>query len=182
VPEAALREGALRETAAWSPETLAAPNEADEINSSAAHGFVFDFCGVEIDRDTGEIRIDRYVTMHDAGAILNQTLFDGQVMGGFAHGVGIALMERLVYGEDGGMVSGSFLDYALPRAGDVPSPVILHQETPSPVTPLGAKGVAEGNSMSTPVCLANAVADALGVRDVTLPLTSARVRELIRDV
>lgn len=175
-------EAALRETAAWSPETLAAPNEADEINSSAAHGFVFDFCGVEIDRDTGDIRIDRYVTMHDAGAILNRTLFDGQVMGGFAHGVGIALMERLVYGEDGGMLSGSFLDYALPRAGDVPSPVILHQETPSPVTPLGAKGVAEGNSMSTPVCLANAVADALGVADVTLPLTPARVRELIRDV
>ena len=162
MPETALRETALRETAAWSPETLAAPNDADEINSSAAHGFVFDFCGVEIDRDTGEVRIDRYVTMHDAGAILNRTLFDGQVMGGFAHGVGIALMERLVYGEDGEMVSGSFLDYALPRASDVPSPVILHQETPSPVTPLGAKGVAEGNSMSTPVCIANAVADALG--------------------
>jgi 2-furoyl-CoA dehydrogenase large subunit len=182
VPETALREQALRETAAWSPETLAAPNEADEINSSAAHGFVFDFCGVEIDRETGEIRIDRYVTMHDAGAILNQTLFDGQVLGGFAHGVGMALMERLVYAEDGGLLSGSFLDYALPRAGDVPPPMILHQETPSPVTPLGAKGVAEGNSMSTPVCLANAVADALRIRDVTLPLTPARVRELIRDV
>ncbi|HEX3882759.1 MAG TPA: xanthine dehydrogenase family protein molybdopterin-binding subunit [Stellaceae bacterium] len=175
-------ETALRETVAWSPETLAAPNEADEINSSAAHGFVFDFCGVEIDRDTGIVRLDNYVTMHDAGTILNQTLFDGQVMGGFAHGVGTALMERLVYGEDGGLLSGSFLDYALPRAGDVPAPVILHQETPSPVTPLGAKGVAEGNSMSTPVCIANAVADALGVRDVTLPLTPARVRALIRDV
>lgn len=182
VPEAALREGALRETAAWSPETLAAPNDADEINSSAAHGFVFDFCAVEVDRDTGDIRIDRYVTMHDAGAILNRTLFDGQVMGGFAHGVGIALMERLAYDDDGGMLSGTFLDYALPRAVDVPSPVLLHQETPSLVTPLGAKGVAEGNSMSTPACIANAVADALGVRDVTLPLTPGRVRELIGDV
>jgi len=172
-------ETALRETVAWSPETLAAPNEADEINSSAAHGFVFDFCGVEIDRNTGIVRIDRYVTMHDAGTILNSTLFDGQVMGGFAHGVGTALMERLVYGEDGAMLSGSFLDYALPRAGDVITPVILHQETSSPVTPLGAKGVAEGNSMSTPVCVANAVADALGVPDIALPLTSARVREML---
>ena len=80
------------------------------------------------------------------------------------------------------MVPPWFLDYAVPRASDVPSPIILHQETPSPVTPLGAKGVAEGNSMSTPVCIANAVADALGVDDVSLPLTPAKVRELLRDV
>jgi len=175
-------ETALRETVAWSPETLAPPNEADEINSSAAHGFVFDYCGVEIDRETGAATIDRYVTMHDAGRILNRALFDGQVMGGFAHGVGAALKEEFVYGEDGSLLSGSFLDYAIPVAADVPAPAILHRETPSPVTPLGAKGVAEGNSMSTPVCIANAVADALGVRDVTLPLTAARVRALLRDV
>lgn len=173
---------ALRETAAWSPAALVAPNEADEINSSAVYGFVFDFCGVEVDRDTGIVRFDRYVTMHDAGRILNRTLFDGQVMGGFAHGVGMALKERLVYAEDGAMLTGSFLDYAIPVASEVPAPVILHQETPSPVTPLGAKGVAEGNSMSTPVCVANAVADALGVAEVSLPLTPARVRELLRRV
>jgi 2-furoyl-CoA dehydrogenase large subunit len=175
-------DAALRETIAWSPEILAAPDDADRINSSAVYGFVFDFCGVEIDRETGEVRIDRYVTMHDAGRILNRELFDGQVQGGFAHGIGAALMERFVYGEDGAFLTGSFLDYALPRAADVPSPAILHQETPSPVTPLGAKGVAEGNSMSTPACIANAIADALGVSDVTLPLTPARVRELLRDV
>jgi len=172
----------LRETVAWSPDTLAAPNDADEINSSAVHGFVFDFCGVEVERETGAVHIDRYVTMHDAGRILNRTLFDGQVQGGFAHGVGAALMESFVYDADGAFLTGSFMDYALPRAGDVPAPQILHQETSSPVTPLGAKGVAEGNSMSTPVCIANAVADALGVADVTLPLTAARVRELLRDV
>jgi 2-furoyl-CoA dehydrogenase large subunit len=172
----------LRETVAWSPDTLAAPNDADEINSSAVHGFVFDFCGAEIERETGAVRIDRYVTMHDAGRILNRTLFDGQVQGGFAHGVGAALMESLVYDADGAFLTGSLMDYALPRARDVAAPLILHQETPSPVTPLGAKGVAEGNSMSTPVCIANAVADALGVADVTLPLTAARVRELLRDV
>ena len=170
---------ALRETVFWTPPSLTAPNEADEINSSAAYGFVFDFCGVEIDRNTGEVRIDKYVTFHDAGCILNPLLFDGQIDGGFAMAVGAALFERFVYDDDGGLLTGSFADYAVPKASDVATPVILHRETPSSVTPLGAKGVAEGNSMSTPVCIANAVADALGVADLTLPLTPARVAGLI---
>ena len=83
--------------------------------------------------------------------------------GGFAMAIDAALYERLVYAEDGGLVTGSLLDYALPTAAMIPELEILHQETQSPVTPLGAKGVAEGNSMSTPACIANAVADALGV-------------------
>jgi len=172
---------ALRETVFWTPPELAAPNDADEINSSATYGFVFDFCGVEIDRDTGVVRIDKYVTLHDAGRILNRTLYDGQVHGGFANGVGAALYEEFVYGADGDFLTGTFLDYAVPRAHDVPSPVILHIESPSPVTPLGAKGVAEGNAMSTPVCIANAVADALGVAEVTLPLTPPRVLALLKN-
>jgi len=90
------------------------------------------------------------------------------------------LHERLVYAEDGGFVTGSLLDYALPTASMIPELEILHQETPSPVTPLGAKGVAEGNSMSTPVCVANAVADALGMPQVNLPLTPERVLEMVR--
>ena len=170
---------ALRETVFWTPPSLQAPNEADEVNSSVTYGFVFDFCGIEIDHDTGEVRIDKYVTFHDAGRILNLTLFDGQVYGGFAMAVGAALLERFVYGDDGDFLTGSFADYAVPTARDIPTPMILHRATPSPVTPLGAKGVAEGNSMSTPVCIANAVADALGVADLTLPLTPARVAELI---
>jgi 2-furoyl-CoA dehydrogenase large subunit len=89
-------------------------------------------------------------------------------------------MEEFVYGEDGGFLTGTFLDYAVPTARDIPEPMILHMETPSPVTPLGAKGVAEGNAMSTPVCIANAVADALGVDSVTLPLTPPRVLELLK--
>lgn len=173
-------DAALRETVFWTPPELAAPNDSDEINSSAAHGFVFDFCGVEIDPETGVVRIDKYVTLHDAGRILNRTLYDGQVYGGFANGVGAALYEEFVYGEDGSFLSGTFLDYAVPTARDVPSPVILHMETPSPVTPTGAKGVAEGNAMSTPVCIANAVADALGVDDVALPLTPPRVLALLK--
>jgi 2-furoyl-CoA dehydrogenase large subunit len=171
---------ALRETVFWSPSMLEAPNAADEINSSAVYGFVFDFCGVEIDRDTGVICIDKYVSLHDAGRILNPALFDGQVRGGFAMAIGAALYERLVYAEDGGLLTGSFADYAVPTAAMIPELKILHMENPSPVTPLGAKGVAEGNAMSTPVCIANAVADALGAAEISLPLIPQRVLELLR--
>jgi 2-furoyl-CoA dehydrogenase large subunit len=173
---------ALRETVFWSPAELAAPTEADEINAAAAYGFVFDYCGVEIDRDTGRVRIDKYVTMHDAGRILDRALVEGQVQGGFAQGLGAALHESLDYDEGGAFLSGSFADYTLPTACEVPEPVILHMESPSGVTPLGAKGVAEGNAMSTPVCVANAVADALGAADVELPLTPGRLAALLEHV
>jgi 2-furoyl-CoA dehydrogenase large subunit len=171
---------ALRETVFWSPSVLEAPNAADEINSSAVYGFVFDFCGVEVDRDTGVISIDKYVSLHDAGRILNPALFDGQVCGGFAMAIGAALYERFVYAEDGGFLTGSFADYAVPTASMIPELEILHMESPSPVTPLGAKGVAEGNAMSTPVCIANAVADAIGLAEISLPLTPERLLELLR--
>lgn len=172
-------EPALRETVFWTPPQLDAPTEADEVNSSLAYGFIFDFCGVEVDRDTGQLRIDRYVTMHDAGKLLNPALVDGQIRGGFANALGAVLGEEFAYGADGSFLSGTFADYPVPTACEVPEPVILHMETPSPFTPLGAKGVGEGNCMSTPVCVANAVADALGISDIRLPLTPSRVGELI---
>ena len=171
---------ALWETVFWSPSVLEAPNAADEINSSAVYGFVFDFCGVEVDRDTGVIHIDKYVSLHDAGRILNPALLDGQVRGGFAMAIGAALYERFVYVDDGGFLTGSFADYAVPTASMIPELEILHMESPSPVTPLGAKGVAEGNAMSTPVCIANAVADALGVPEISVPLTPEHMLELLR--
>jgi 2-furoyl-CoA dehydrogenase large subunit len=174
-------EPALRETAFWTPPELEPPNERDEINSSGTYGFIFDFCGVEVDRDTGRARIDKYVTMHDAGTLINPALVDGQVRGGFANAVGAAFYEELAYREDGSFVSGSFADYLVPTACEVPEPLILHRSTPSPVTPLGAKGVGEGNCMSTPVCLANAVADALDVRDIALPMTPARLLALVAE-
>ena len=169
---------AIRETVFWTPAELTAPTEADEVNSSLCHGFIFDFCGVEVDRVTGKVRIDRYVTMHDCGRILHPGMVDGQVRGGFAQAVGAALYEELSYGDDGAFLSGTFADYLLPTATEVPAPEILHIETPSPFTPLGAKGVGEGNCMSTPVCLANAVADALGVETIDLPLTPAKLAAL----
>ncbi len=172
-------EPALRETAFWSMPQHEAPDDQDRINSSGVYGFIFDYCGVEVDPSTGRLSIDKYVTMHDAGRILHPAMVNGQIQGAFAHAVGAALFEEFRYSPDGGFLSGTFADYLVPTACEIPDALILHMETPSPFTPLGAKGVGEGNCMSTPVCLANAVADALGVEDVVLPLTPCRLSELM---
>lgn len=172
-------QAATSATVQWSPPQLEAPDSGDRANSSLTYGFVFDFCGVEIDRDTAQVRIDRYVTLHDAGVLLNPAIADGQVRGAFAQGLGAALYEELVYGDDGAFLSGTFADYLLPTTVEVPDPQILHFCSPSLFNPLGAKGIGEGNCMSTPVCIANAVADATGVVDVRLPLLPARVAEWI---
>ena len=173
----------LRETAFWSPETLAAPDAQDRVNTSAAYGFVFDVCGLEVDPDTGGVRVDRYITAHDAGRLLNPALADGQICGAFAQGLGAALLEEFHYGRDGSFQSGTLADYLMPTACEAIDPVIVHLETPSPFTPLGAKGLGEGNNMSTPVCIANAFADALrplrDVADVRLPLTPTKVLDLL---
>ena len=173
-------EPGISEIGVWSAPELEPPNDADQINTSLTYGFVFDYCGVEVDRDTGRVRIDRYVTTHDSGKLLNPLLADGQVYGGYAWGIGAALSEEFVYGEDGSFLSGSFADYLCPTACEVPEPLILHMETPSPFTPLGAKGIGEGNAMSTPVCIANAVADATGIKDLRLPLTPSKLAGLIQ--
>jgi 2-furoyl-CoA dehydrogenase large subunit len=99
----------------------------------------------------------------------------GQVRGGFAQALGAALYEEYAYAEDGSFLAGTFADYLVPTTMEVPGPTILHFESSSPFTPLGAKGVGEGNCMSTPVCIANAVADALGLAEVNLPLTPAKL-------
>lgn len=168
-------EPGLRETVFWTPPNLEPPDDYDRINTSACYGFAFDMCGVEIDRVTGRVNIDRYVTTHDAGKILNPALADGQIRGAFAQGLGAALYEEFRYGADGSFQSGTLADYLMPTTCEVPDLVILHLETPSPFTPLGAKGLGEGNNMSTPPCIGNAVADALGVADIRLPLTPPKV-------
>ncbi|WP_347976789.1 xanthine dehydrogenase family protein molybdopterin-binding subunit [Bosea vestrisii] len=170
---------AIRETAFWTPPELSAPTEIDEVNSSLCHGFIFDMAGVEVEVETGKVRIDRYVTMHDCGRVLHPGMVEGQIRGGFAQALGATFYEELAYADDGAFLTGTFADYLLPTATETPDIEILHIETPSPFTPLGAKGVGEGNCMSTPVCLANAVADALGVAELNLPLTPARVAALI---
>lgn len=172
-------EPCVRETGSWSPPELESPNDKDQINTSLTYGFVFDFCGVEVDENTGEVKIDRYVTLHDSGTLLNPLIADGQVHGAFAWAIGCALYEEFVYGDDGSFLTGTFADYLAPTSWEVPEPQIIHMESPSMVTPLGAKGIGEGNCMSTPVCLANAVADAIGVEDITLPMTPTRIGAMI---
>jgi 2-furoyl-CoA dehydrogenase large subunit len=170
---------ALSETAAWTPPELEPPSHDDRINTSLTYGFVFDMCGVEIDPVSFQVRVDRYVSMHDAGRILNATIADGQIRGSFAQGVAAALYEEFTYNEEGAFLTGTFADYLVPTVSEIPEVEILHYESPSPLTPLGAKGLAEGNCMSTPACIANAIADALGVADLTLPATPRRIHALL---
>lgn len=170
----------IREVAYWNAPELTPTSAKDEINTSLAYGFAFDFCGVEIDRDTGEVKIDRYVTAHDCGTILNPGLAEGQIRGSFASALGASLYEEFVYKSDGTFLSGTFADYLIATAHEAIDPVMVETvSTPSPFTRLGAKGIAEGNQYTTPVCLANAVADAIGREDITVPLTPAKVFEWV---
>jgi 2-furoyl-CoA dehydrogenase large subunit len=173
-------EPGLAVTAYYAAPNLLPPDGEDRIASSAAHGFVADVAVVEIDRDTGEVSVLDYITVHDAGRLLNPLLAEGQVRGGLAHGAAAALFERHVYDEDGNLLTGSFMDYLVPTAPDLPTPRIAHRESPSPFLPLGAKGLGEGTTMSVPAAIANAVADALGRDDVEPPFTPGRVWELLR--
>ncbi len=170
---------ALRETAVWSPPELEPPSSDDRINTSLTYGFVFDMCGLEIDPLSYQVRVDRYISMHDAGRILNPMIADGQMRGAFVQGIAAALYEEFVYDDSGQFLTGTFADYLVPTVAEIPAVEMLHQETPSPFTPLGAKGLAEGNCMSVPACIANAIADALGVKDVRLPATPRRIHALM---
>jgi 2-furoyl-CoA dehydrogenase large subunit len=170
----------LEATAYYATPNLEPPNADDRVASSASHGFVVDAAVVEIDRATGEVAVLDYVSVHDAGRLLNPLLAEGQVRGGLAHGAAAALFERHVWDEDGNLLTGSFLDYLAPTALDLPTPRLGHRESPSPFLPLGAKGLGEGTTMSVPAAIANAVADAIGRDDVEPPFTPGRVWELLQ--
>ncbi len=172
-------EPGLTAVAFWAAPNLDPPDPEDRVASSAAHGIIVDVCAVEIDPETGGVSVTDYVTVHDAGVLLNPRLAEGQIVGGLAHGVGAALFERHVYDESGNLATASLVDYLAASAPDLPVPRIGHRSSPSPFTPLGAKGLGEGTTMSAPVAIANAVADALGRDDVELPLTAPRVWSLI---
>jgi aerobic carbon-monoxide dehydrogenase large subunit len=139
--------------------------------SSGAHAAI-----VEVDRETGAVRILRYVAVDDCGVMINPMIVEGQVHGGVAHGIGNALLEEIVYDASGQMMTGTLMDYALPRASDVPSLEVLHVVTPSPLNPLGVKGAGEGGTLPAPAAIANAIADALSARGIReMPLTRERV-------
>ena len=141
--------------------------------SSGAHAAV-----VEVDPETGAVRILRYVAVDDCGTLINPTIVEGQVHGGIAHGIGNALLEEIVYDAAGQLATGTLMEYALPRAADVPRLVVQHVVTPSPLNPLGVKGAGEGGTLPAPAAVANAVADALrplGVEVTEMPLTRERL-------
>jgi 2-furoyl-CoA dehydrogenase large subunit len=159
---------------------LEPPDADDRVNSSGTYGFIADVALVEVDRDTGEVDVRAYATVHDAGRILNPLIAEGQIHGGLAHGLGAALLEEHRWDEDGNLMTATFVDYLPPTATELPPVRSGTVETPSPLTPLGAKGLGEGNTMSAPATIANAVADALGRDDLSLPLTPARVWALLQ--
>jgi len=138
---------------------------------------------VQVDPDSGAVKLLRYVVAHDCGTVINPMIVEGQVHGGVAQGVGGALFEEMAYDEDGQLLSGTLMDYVVPRADDLPWIDCVHLEYPSPRNPLGAKGLGEGGAISPPAAIANAIDDALaplGVRLTATPALPARVHELIQ--
>jgi carbon-monoxide dehydrogenase large subunit len=145
----------------------------------AAHPYATHICLVEIDRGTGGVQILRYVVAEDCGRVINPMIVDGQVQGGIAQGIGAVLLEEITYSAEGQLLSGSFMDYLVPTAGEVPTVQIEHLVTPTPLHELGTKGIGEGGTIGATAAVANAVADALGVEDCTLPMSPDRVAALI---
>ncbi|MGE3268808.1 MAG: xanthine dehydrogenase family protein molybdopterin-binding subunit [Chloroflexota bacterium] len=139
---------------------------------------------VSIDRETGQVRLEQLIAVDDSGTVINPLLAEGQIHGAMAQGIGEALQERMVYDADGQLVTASLLDYALPTAGQVVSPVTDHIVTPSPLNPLGAKGMGEAGIIGTPPAIINAAIDALaplGVRHLDPPLHSEKIWRILRD-
>ena len=139
---------------------------------------------VEVDRETAMVEIKRYVVVHDSGRVINPMLVEGQIQGGVAHGIGNAFYEQLVYDDTGQLLNASFMDYLLPTATDVPRVEMAHIETPSPLNPLGVKGVGEAGAIPTGAAFAQAVEDALAEDDLEIreiPLSPNRLFEMIRD-
>ena len=133
-------------------------------------------CEVEVDPETGVTEIVNWVAVDDFGTIVNPMIVEGQVHGGIAHGVGQALLECAVYDPDSGqLLTGSYNDYTMPRAGDLPSFTLGFTCTPSPHNPLGSKGCGEAGAIAAPAAVINALTDALGVRDLAMPATSQTV-------
>ena len=162
-------EPGLQATYFWEPPNFAFPFGAHIVVS-------------EVDRDTGHIEIKRYVAVDDCGVIINPLLVDGQVHGGVVQGLGQALYEQAVYDDNGQLITGELMDYAIPKASMIPWIESSHTTTPSPVNPLGVKGVGEAGTIGCSPAVVNSVVDALshlGVRHIDMPLTPEKIWKLI---
>ena len=163
-------EGGLEAQICYNPENLTYP-------------FGAYICVVDIDPGTAEVKVRRFIAVDDCGTQINPMIIEGQVHGGLADGVGMALMEMISFDEDGNCLAGSLMDYLIPTAMEVPDWETGHTVTPSPHHPIGAKGVGESATVGSPPAIVNAVIDALqpyGVRHADMPLTPSRVWETMQ--
>jgi carbon-monoxide dehydrogenase large subunit len=163
-------EGHLDATTVYNPPNLTFP-------------FGAYICVVDVDAGTGQVRVRRFIAVDDCGVRINPMIVEGQVHGGLADGVGMALMELIDFDEDGNCLGGSFMDYLIPTAMEVPDWETGHTVTPSPHHPIGAKGIGESATVGSPAAVVNAVLDALkpyGVRHADMPLTPAQVWRTIQ--
>jgi carbon-monoxide dehydrogenase large subunit len=176
--------------AAYIPEDLPEGMEPglEETSFYDPENFVFPFgahaCIVDVDAETGRVDVVRYVSVDDCGPAINPKLIEGQIHGGVVHAIGQALYERIHYDETGQLVTGTFVDYALPSAADVPSFETDRTETPSPVNSLGVKGVGEAGTIAASPAILNAVIDALrplGVTFMNMPLAPQNVWSAIQE-
>ncbi len=174
----------LQATAVFGFTEARAVDQQDRVNSSNTYGFIAEVMAVEVDPDTAAITIVKYVTVHDAGTIINPMIAEGQIYGGALHGLGGALFEEMAYDDSGQPLAGTFMDYLVPTASEAPEIEIDHVISPSPLTTLGSKGLGESSSMTVPAVIANAVTDALsplGVKITELPMTPSTLWRLMAD-
>ncbi len=155
-------EPGLKESAFWDPTNFTFP--------AGVH-----ICELEIDPQTGVVTIDRWTAVDDFGNLINPMIVEGQVHGGIAQGVGQALCEGALYGEDGQLVTASFMDYRMPRAADLPSYAVEMTRTPCPSNPLGIKGCGEAGAIAAPPAVVNALTDALGHENIAMPASPLAV-------
>jgi carbon-monoxide dehydrogenase large subunit len=161
--------------------TLAAESDFEQDDQTFPFGC--HVAVVEVDVETGEARLVRHIAVDDCGMVLNQMLVEGQIHGGVAQGVAQALYEEFVYDAEGNPLTTSLVDYAIPTIGEIPAVETVHMETPTPLNPLGAKGIGESGTIGSTPAVQNAVIDAvshLGVRHIDMPLHPMRVWEAIR--
>lgn len=177
----ACREAAQRRDAG---EALPLSVEIRYENTGQAWGYGAYLALVRIDEETGAMTVVKAHAASDCGTIVNPMLVEGQMVGGFAQGLGEAMMERLVFDGSGQLLTGSFMDYAMPRADDIPPLSLEKRITPSPTNSLGAKGVGEAGTIGAPIAILNAAHDALrplGVDDLQMPLTPARIWQAMQN-
>jgi len=161
-------EPGLKESAFWDPTNFTFP--------AGAH-----ICEVEIDPDTGVTRIVNFVAVDDFGKVINPMIVEGQVQGGITQGIGQALLEHGVYDPGSGqLLTGSYMDYTMPRADDVPNYKLGFTQTPCPSNPLGMKGCGEAGAIASPPAVINAITDAIGIKEFEMPATPERVWRAIQ--